>query len=248
MKKIYMKATAVGLTAMLMLTGCGNKIPDMTEAQAQQIGEYAAITLLKYDANSRSRLVDVSVIEEHDAKEQSLQELIAQQNKKPTSEGMKPVEDTPVVEIGKDAVDVTVIGLEDFYDLPEGVTINYQEREICDSYSGDASENAFVLDAKDGKKLLVMKFLVENQSGSNQRIDLFSKTAVYRVTMNGAESVNTLTTMLLDDMSTYVGTIAAGESKILVLLAEVDSDKADGITSLSLNLKNDAKTGTIQLQ
>lgn len=248
MRRKYMKVAAVGLATMLMLTGCGNKIPDMTEEQAQQIGEFAAITLLKYDANSRSRLVDMAEIEEHDAKEKSLQELIAQTTKKPASEGMKPVEDTPVVEIGGNAATTTISGMEEFYGLPEGITITYQEQEVCDSYSGDASEAAFVLEATSGKKLLVLKFLVANQSGSDQRIDLFSKTASYRVTLNGSESVSTLTTMLMDDMSTYVGTISSGESKVMVLLAEVEAGKADSVSATSLNLKNDSKVGTIQLQ
>lgn len=242
------KLAAVGLATMLMLTGCGNKIPDMTEAQAQQIGEYAAFTLLKYDANKRSRLVDISVIEEHDAKEKSLQELIAQSNRKPASEGMKPVEDTPVIEVGEDATVTTISDVADFYSVPEEIVITYKEQEICSSYSGDASANAFVLEATEGKKLLVLKFEVANQSGSEQRIDLFSKTASYRVTLNNAETITTLTTMLIDDMSTYVGNIAAGESKVMVLLAEVDADKANDIVATSLNLKNDSKIGTIPLR
>ena len=42
----------------LGMTACGNEIPDLTEAESQRVGEYAAVTLLKYDANHRSRLVD----------------------------------------------------------------------------------------------------------------------------------------------------------------------------------------------
>ena len=41
---------------------CGNEIPDLTEEESQRIGEYAAVTLLKYDANNRSRLVDPEVV------------------------------------------------------------------------------------------------------------------------------------------------------------------------------------------
>ena len=38
----------------LGMTACGNEIPDLTEAESQRVGEYAAVTLLKYDANHRS--------------------------------------------------------------------------------------------------------------------------------------------------------------------------------------------------
>ena len=40
-------------TMMLSMTACGNEIPDLTEEESQRVGEYAAVTLLKYDANNR---------------------------------------------------------------------------------------------------------------------------------------------------------------------------------------------------
>ena len=46
---------------MLSMTACGNEIPDLTEEESQRVGEYAAVTLLKYDANNRSRLVDPEI-------------------------------------------------------------------------------------------------------------------------------------------------------------------------------------------
>ena len=36
-------------TMMLSMTACGNEIPDLTEEESQRVGEYAAVTLLKYD-------------------------------------------------------------------------------------------------------------------------------------------------------------------------------------------------------
>ena len=243
----YIRMTAAGLATMLMLTGCGNQIPVLTEEQAQMIGEYAAITLLKYDANHRSRLVDEEEIEAHDAKEQAMQEL-AQATPTPTPEGMKPVEETPTVEIEENNTASEVIGFEDFYGLPAGITITYQGEEVCDSYSGDTSSDIFALDATQGKKLLVLKFVIDNQSGSDQSIDLFSTTASYRVTVNGSYTRNALTTMLMDDMSTYMDTIPAGESRNVVLLIEIDENMADTITSVSLNFKDEQKTGTIQLK
>ena len=244
----YIRTTVAGLATMLMLTGCGNQIPDLTEEQARMIGEYAAITLLKYDANHRSRLVDASVIEVHDAKEKEKQELAAQATPTPEPEGMKPVEDTPTIELEQSTVSSAVSGFEDFYGVPAGVTISYQGEAVCDSYSGDTSSDIFSLDATPGKKLLVLNFAIDNQSGSDQNIDLFSKTAVYRITVNGTYARNALTTMLMDDMSTYVDTIPAGESKNVVLIVEIEEDMADAISSISLNLKNESKSGTIQLK
>lgn len=70
----------------LGMTACGNEIPDLTEAESQRVGEYAAVTLLKYDANHRSRLVDPEIViaklEKDAAKETGRQEN-AQTEEKP---------------------------------------------------------------------------------------------------------------------------------------------------------------------
>ena len=245
----YIKMLVAGTALILLLTGCGNQIPDMTEEQMQMVGEYAAITLLKYDADHRSRLVDMSVIEVHDAREKEIQEKMAQLQATIEPEGMKPVEETPTMEAGQGTENSSSgIRLEEFYNFPEGMNIIYQGEEICDSYSGDASVDAFSLDATQGKKLLLLKFEITNQTGNNQQIELFSKSTVYRVTINESYSKNALTTMLTDDMSTYMGTVSAGESKEVVLIAEIDKNSAETITSVSLNFKNESKAGTIRLK
>lgn len=248
MKRRYMKLTVISLMLLFVLSGCGNAIPDMTEEEAQQIGEYAALTLLKYDANNRSRLVDISVIEAHDAKEQMMQELAEQaaQNKEP--EGMKPVDDTPTIEKEEGAVAEPKLSFEDFYGLPDGVSVVYQGYNVCDSYVGDASDEFFALEASTGKQFLVLEFGILNQSESEQFIDLFSKTATYRVTVNDSKAQNALTTMLMNDISTYVDNIAAGDVADVVLLVEIEGALAGNISSISLNMKNESKTGTIQLQ
>lgn len=248
MKQKYMRLAVVGLMALTFMTGCGNQIPDLTEEQAKQVGEYAAITLLKYDANHRSRLVDASVIEAHDAKEKELEELAAQATPEPAPEGMKPVEDTPVIDDSGNDLVSEVSSLDDIYELPEGVAIAYRGYQVCDSYTGEASGDAFALDAATGKKLLVLKFNIANQSGNVQNVDLFSKTSTYGVTINGTYSEDALTTILMDDISTYINTMQAGEGKDLVLLVEIEESMAGNISTVSLNLKNESKTSTIQLQ
>ncbi len=248
MKRKYIKLTTAGLMLMLALTGCGDKIPEMTDAQAQQIGEYAAITLLKYDANHRSRLVDIAVIEAHDEREKKLQEWNALMEQKKEQQGMKPVEDTPVVEMEGESVAEAAICFEDFYELPEGMTVAYKGYRICNSYSGDEAEEFLVLDAANGKKLLVLEFSIANQTGSEQSIDLFSEESMYRVTVNDTYSRNALTTMFINDMSTYIGTIAAENTADVVLIVEIEEAMAEDISSISINMKNELKAGTIQLQ
>lgn len=250
MKKRVIKLGAMGLVLLVALTGCGNQIPDMTDEQARMIGEYAAVTLLKYDANHRSRLVDASVLEEA-AQKEALEQAMPEPTPEPTP--TPEVVETPVVELEEavaeeEIVENTVPSMEAFFEMPEGMMLTYQGMSICATYPDDGTTgDFFTLDAAPGKQLLVLNFTVNNQSGAEQRVEMFSKNTIYNVTVNTEYSENALTTMLANDMVTYMDTIPAGENRNIVLLVEIDANLANQITTISLNMKNDAKLYTIQL-
>lgn len=245
--KSYVKICTLITMMVLILTGCGGGLPDMTPEEEQIVGEYAAKLLLKYDANNRSRLVSREEVAVYESElEQKTQSTLPEQ----TQSGMDPVDDTPVVEIGQETSGVVATGsFEEFYDLAEGIQILYQGHEICDSYpKGGAEYEYFTLDAEDGNKLLVLKFRVDNQSQTVQTVDILSKSGILRATVNGSKNYNVLTTMLMDDLSTYKEDVAVGESVDAVLLIEAKTEELENVSSISLNLKNDSKTCTIQLQ
>lgn len=247
MRKGYVKTSAIMAAMVLLLTGCGTAYPELSPEDEVLVGEYAAKLLLKYDANNRSRLVERDELSVEEAEEQQEETEAPEQ----TPEETVPVEDTPVIEMEQEqtANDNMVGSPAEFYELVEGIAINYQGMEVCDSYpqSGDA-DAYFALDATEGKRLVVLKFGIENHSQSEQHVDLLSQDANLRITANGGYTRNILTTMLTDDMATYTGDIPAGETVNVVLLAEADKDVADSIATLMLNLKNDSKTCTIQLK
>lgn len=242
MKKKFF-AILLAMAVVLGMTGCGNAIPDMTEEQMQAVGEYAAITLMKYDANHRSRLVDLELLvqtEEAVQTEKPVQEPALDQQE---GTGMRPTEDTPVIDSG--AAEAVPASMEELLNLPEGISISYREMEICDSYPND-SGSYFSLTATSGKRLLVLKFDLFNGSGQDQYIDLLSQDPVFKVTANGNYTRRALTTMLMNDLTSYMDTLAAGSNAEAVLVVEVESDTADSLSSLRLDLENDSKTYTIQ--
>ena len=113
---------------MLSMTACGNEIPDLTEEESQRVGEYAAVTLLKYDANNRSRLVDpemvIAKLEKEAAKEASQEEEKAEETGSTgTTEVTMPT-----------AQEEITASMEDFFGLPEGVSITYEDYMVADSF------------------------------------------------------------------------------------------------------------------
>lgn len=248
MRKQNVPLGVVLLVMALAFSGCGGDFPKMTDAEEEAVGEYAAHLLLKYDANHRSRLVDLAEVEAWEAEEQKRKEEQKEKESLQEPSGMDPVDDTPIVDVSEkipsdEATIPAINSLEQFWDLPEEVQIVYTGYDVNDSLTSDF----FSIDASEGKKLLLLHFQISNQSSSEQAVDLLSQNANIKVTVNGSYTRNTLTTMLMEDLSTYRDSIPAGESVETLLVVEVEQEIADGITSISLNLKNESKTYTIQL-
>lgn len=242
-----MKKKGIGilcLTAMLM-TGCGVTMPNMSDEEADAIGEYAAILLLKYDANSRSRLVDLSQIAVLEESKEVQEPSVEPQPEEPSSEEISDMQNTPVTDISASGLE-TAGSLESFLDLPEGMNIVCTGHELCQSYQGEAN-SYFAMEASDGKELLILHFDLQNQSGVTQEVNLLSRNDNYRVSVNGSYSKTALTTMLVDDLSTYKKTLADGSTEKAVLVFEVEPERMGSVDSIALNLKNDLKTYTIQI-
>lgn len=240
------KRFIAGLTAALCLglTGCGeNVIPELTDYETQTIGEYAAITLMKYDASNRSRLVALPPEQEPDIPARTEPETPANTEE---SSGMKPVDDTPVTDLsGEEAPG----SMEDVLELADGLSVSYVDAALYDTYPEGEELGVFAVRASEGKKLLVLRFQISNGTEQDQTADIASqKDLRFRITVNEAYRRNAMFTWLLDDMATLSETIPAGGSSNAVLIIEVEQGSMEEITSISLNLKNDAKAYTIQLK
>ena len=230
---------------MLSMTACGNEIPDLTEEESQRIGEYAAVTRVQHDGKNRSRLVDPEVVIA------KLEKEAAKETTKASQEEGKAEEtgSTGTTEVTMPtAQEEITASMEDFFGLPEGVSITYEDYMVADSYPEDGVEDDyFALDASMGKKLLVLRFHLTNGSEQEETIDLLNTNSRYIITVNDSIRANALTTMLPNDMSTYEETLEPGQSQGLVLLLEVNEDVADAVQTIALRLKNASNEYTIQL-
>lgn len=247
-KGIYV--ISLTMAVMLGMTACGNVIPDMTDAQMQAVGEYAAITLMKYDVDHRSRLVDLELVAQAEAerREQAEAEALRREQEAAASQeeaGMRPTENTPV--IGPDGLpeESNPISMEEVLNLPEGVTITYREMVVCDSYP-EENVSFFSMSASDGKRFIVLKFDLYNGSGQDQPIDILSQGVTFNIVANGNYTRRALTTMLADDITCYNDTVAAGSSVELVAVMEAENSVADNVSALGVTLRSDTKTHTAQ--
>ncbi len=252
MKKKIVAALLTGMA--LMMAGCGNAIPDMTDEQLQAVGEYTAMLLLSHDVNYRSRLVDIETLITEEAgpfEQETPQDTPApEETPAPGNVGMDPTQDTPVVDLTGEQgnEEQSVVSLEEALGLSGQLTLSYTGHEITDSYPQDESaEEYFTVDAEDGNQLLVLHFTLQNQGEGTEMANTREQKLMVRVSVNGITSVS-LTTLLENDLMLYQEGLNPGETREVVLLAEFEAQSLRDVASVELNVKNDDKNATIQLE
>lgn len=237
--RMKLMAILVAGVMIMGLTGCGmDQIPEMTDEQMRLIGEYTAITVMKYDANNRSRLVDYSRMiigsEPETPQEQETQEPA----------GMDPVDDTPVVGGPAGGNGAGPYSMEEALSLPEGVSIVYTGEALHDTYP---EEGDFTITAAAGKQLLVLEFVIINASGQDQPVDFLTLSPEFRITVNEDYTRRAMLTMLDEDLSVYQGMVPSMGSVSTMLIIEVDNERAANLSSISLSVKNGSEAYSIQL-
>ena len=249
MSKIKLRI-GTALIAVGLLTGCGeNVIPELTEEQQDLVVEYAASTLLKYDKNHERRLITIEEVEAEEQKQEAMKAAVqAMKLSKENSEveqEEKTDADAEVEEVIDNAPPEAPATLEEALQL-EQISCAYTGYEIVDDYPEQGENLYFVMSATEGNKLVVLKFNVSNLSDAEATLDMNRTGVRFKIAVNGEEK-NALTTMLLNDLAYYQGTIAAGESTELVLVCEIPEENAQEIATLELIVKSVDNIATISL-
>ena len=225
-------------TLIVSLNGCGNTIPSLSEEQEALVVEYASTAVLKHDANYQGKLVDLSTLknEEETPVEETMQVPAEEADIPKEPEQMQePQQDVfsaeqAEAEIQADAEQI--LGLQD-------VSLTYSGYEVDEFYPKNGNEIYFVMNATPGNNLLVVKFTLRNLLNEEQDIQIQPGTVRVKIIMNGEEE-NALTTMLLNDLATYQGTLGPNEETELVVVGEYPVEDLQTIDSLSVKLKNES--------
>lgn len=232
-----MKRRTICKAAILLLvafSGCGSKLPQLTYEQEQKIVEYAASTVLRHMEDYNSRLVDLSLYNNLETKSEETEPV-----------GMDPVADTDTIDVSSEENQFSigeVLSLSD-------IDLQYGSYEVLDTYPNEDTENLyFTLDASNGKKLLVIHFTLQNLSQEDREVNIISVTPQFIVTINDNIKKNAMSTMLLDDISTYAGKLTASGNEKLVLIIEIEEETAASIENMNLTVSTNIGNTTIPLQ
>lgn len=226
------------ISTVMMLSGCGQIIPDLTEEESDKIALYAATVLMEHDTkHKKTLLTEEEVAQEEEKMAERARNKAEREAREAQSKEGSVQEPTPVYS------DINEIILLD------GIQISYDSYEVCESYPDqDSEELVFTLDAAEGQKLLVVKFCLTNQSDSVVEANVFDKNPTFSLVLNGGSKKKSLSNMLLDDFAFFKQEMEAGEEDIAVVVFSYPEEELNTVTSMSLKVSCGDRKGDIMLQ
>ena len=215
---------------MLSTAGCGTKPYDLSSEEQEKVAAYAAHVVTRYNDRQDEGLIriqqeDVSE-ETADSKEPQAETKDKQENKNVTSDAEKPKAET--------------VSLRQALKLEDGLDASFENYDVTDSY---VESDYFAMNATAGKTFLAVHINLK-ATGGDIECDMLAKNLKYRVVINGDKTVAAQTSILLNDLGTYQGTIAGGSAQECVLLFETEKQNVENITSLQLKV-SDGSTSTV---
>ena len=240
----------------LLLGGCGYEMPDITEDKTELVADYSAALLLKYDSASPSRLLPADSVVHIDFVDPANgipTEIVPESDESTDIEVNSTPEfsseDTTVTDAQTGASTGGATGFDSFVgDI--GVDVSYSGNyEITDTYpSGEDSNPYLSVAASAGNELLVLHFNLTNTSGADNNVNLGLLGLRYRVSINGGSNKYVMTTLLENDLMSYIGTLAAGEQADVVAVCEISESEASSISTIDFTIRNSTDSAVISLQ
>ncbi|WP_044914625.1 hypothetical protein [Butyrivibrio sp. WCE2006] len=126
--------------------------------------------------------------------------------------------------------DRTVEGMRQ--ELSKGMFLTYSGYSVAGSYPDN--DDIFVINATNGKKLLILNFRLNNTTGTDISVDMVKANPHFQIILNGTNVGYTNVTMLENDLSSFKGMIPSGDKKSMVLIKQMDAGKLKNVESLGL--------------
>lgn len=246
-----MKKSCAGLAvccAMLMLSGCSDPMPELSEEENAMIVEYAAGALLKYNKNYTGKIVSDEIIEQQLAKEKEFAENTEKARLARIRDEETKQQEKQSGTAGSDS-SMTAEELGHFLGTDPAV-LTYEGYQICKDYpdADNMEEVLAVMTARPGNQFCVLKFTFTNPGESETAINILDKRYRFLAVINDSQTVQVQATYALEDLSTYEGSIPAGESEEAVLILELTEEAAANIQTITLLVSGNGSNAKVLLQ
>lgn len=220
---------------MLSTAGCGTKPYDLSSEEQEKVAAYAAHVVTRYNDRQDEGLIR---IRQEDLSEDTADSKTTQTDTKDKQETSGDFAKNTTTETEKPKAET--VSLRQALKLEDGLDASFENYDVTDSY---VESDYFAMNATAGKTFLVVHVNLK-ATGGDIECDMLKKNLKYRVVINGDKTVAAQTSILLNDLGTYQGTIAGGSAQECVLLFETEKQNVENITSLQLKV-SDGSTSTV---
>lgn len=236
MKKRNVQIAAIAM-AGLMLTGCGDAAYDLTDSEESIIVNYAAHMVTKYNTYQKEGLTYVNM--EEDTEEADSEAPVAPDD---TADDVNASGGNGAEATANAAEAESAASLDEIFGQ-DGLSLSYVGARLEASYVEDSY---YALQADPGYTYLVVGIDITNNSEADVDVDYLSRQPKFSATVNGEARSQAETTILMQDFSTYQGTVNAGGTVETVLLFQV-SDSVESVDDLVLEVSVDGSNYQINL-
>ncbi|MCR5272904.1 MAG: DUF4352 domain-containing protein [Lachnospiraceae bacterium] len=257
MKKNRAMIAMLLVSVLITTTGCGEALYELTEEEQDSIVSYSAHVIAKYNTYQSDGIVYVnpeSLVEETEVESEEVADLT--EDEALESEDITSDEGMPESDTQSEGTDSSVFGSDQTYngegygsienlskalDLGQ-VTAEYMGYDITSEYIQD---EVFSMTADSGRDYFVVNIRLNNNSSNTYNIDLLNAKPRFKLLVDDESVGSSITTLLMNDLSTYQGELAPGESVDTVLLFSVVEGACEDFESLGLSVTMNDETNNI---
>ena len=181
----------------MLLFGCGNQIPDLTEEEESMIVTYASDLLMQYSPNHDTRLIPIEKQQENEVD--------------------IPLDESSEIENLKETQETTSF-------LIESIQITYQGYEVLETYEDKNNHGISEITASKGKDLYVFHFSLKNLKDASYLLDMSLENIDCQI-YKDFQKVYPLIGILSNNLFCFKDTFAPREEKEAVLIVQIKKDE-----------------------
>ena len=230
-KSIILTTTILGIS--VMLSGCAFQVTELKEEDQDQVAAYCAQIVSKYDENPEKGLT--SLPEEKQETDSSATITTSDGSTDQTS-------DTQTTETTSDAKTVETKTFTEAIGI-DGASVLFRDAKTAGGYS---SSDVYDLTPDKGNELLVVRLKLKNNTSKSIKMDMTSKKLKFQAAY-GDDTVDADLTLLLNDITTYQGTLKAKQSRNMVMLFQFPKGTIKDTSKVVYTVTNGDTTSQINV-
>ena len=234
-----MRLLAILSATVLLISGCGTAMYELTEDEETLITQYAAYAVGKHNIRQKDGMTSDKPQEEDTTK----REQKPQEDSKEPQDTQAASESGGEQGSGEDLSNYPEVSLTDALGCDTSLKITYKGYEVSDAYK---EGNYFSVNAGGGNTLLIMKFTIVNSGKKAVKYDTSSLQNTF-YGMFGGSKIGEKMTFSNKELSSSVTKIEAGKKTSAVMLFEISKDTAASITGEALLVEIDGTTYRVKM-